>query len=137
MRGRFVVDLKRFWYGAVQLSALYLRLCGRAFRVYCVPAERLLERVGVFAWHRFVHWCLPLFAIFYRLCCQFCCQPDEEIWDLMWLYKRVYVLTLSNYITRVVVKWLATSGSLPNNGIEHFIIVCDLLKGYVKLGTWE
>ena len=47
-RSCLMVGLKRFWWGVVQLSGLYLRLCGRAFGAYRVPAEQLLERLGVF-----------------------------------------------------------------------------------------
>jgi len=59
-----------------------------------------LSGSAFFALYRFVYQRLPLFVVFYRLCCQFCCQIDEEIWDLVWLCKRVYVVTLSNYTTR-------------------------------------
>ncbi len=70
---------------------------------HCTLSSSLWSGSVLFALHHFVYRCLPLFTLFHRLCCQFCCQPTREIWDLIWLDKLICVFALSNYTTRIVV----------------------------------
>jgi hypothetical protein len=57
---------------------------------------------GFFAFYRFVHWCLQVFAVFYRLCCQL----YRYVWNVMWSDKLVHEFTSSNYTTPIGIKWL-------------------------------